>query len=233
MDDSAMIVVHATSTHDARVATKRGIDEATRYARSKGIPVAYLQDDTPQQFYFMEDCNPDYWVRSEGGEIHFDVSPAHIYIAGGHLEMCMSTALHEILYQWARKPKRNLTVTYLMDAIYSNGRMMDTSEPFYGEFARFINVVTHGRPAGEHWPKLTLLETLGIIMREEQQNWYLSQILPRWDRIFPESYQVELQLNDSPKRVLRASPDKHPPTLLFHFVDPAVNLSTTPFQRGY
>jgi len=224
--DSVMIVVHATSTHDARFATKRGVDEAVRFARIKKIPVIYLQDDTPEQFYFMEDCKPDYWVFSKGGEISFEIPPSHVYIVGGHLELCMSAALHDILDQWSRKPARNLTVTYLMDAIYSNGKLIDPSDPFYGDFLKFMNVVTYGRPGGEHWPKLSLLESMGIIAREDHELQYLKQVLPRWDRSFPDSYRVALQLNDSVKKVLRSAPGWKPPTLLFHFVDSALTLAT-------
>lgn len=226
--DSVMIVVHATSTHDARFATKRGVDEAVRYARIKKIPVIYLQDDTPEQFYYMEDCNPDYWVFSQGGEISFEVAPSHVYIIGGHLELCMSATLHDILRQWAKQPARNLTVTYLMDAIYSNGKLIDPADPFYDDFVKFMNVVTYGRPGGEHWPKLSLLESMGIIVREDHELEYLKQSLPRWDRTMPADYRVALQLNDSVKKVLRPAPGWKPPTLLFHFVDSALTLATLP-----
>jgi hypothetical protein len=232
--DAVMIVVHATSTNDARVATKRGVDEAVRFAKSQGIPVVYLQDDSPQQYYFMDDCHPDYWVSSQGGEITFTVLPSHVYIVGGHVEMCLSTALHDILLQWAQRPPHNLTVTYFMDAIYSNGKVIDPSDPFYKDFVRFLDVVTYGRPGGENWPKLTLLETMGIIIKEEDQLEYIRQILPRWDRTFPDTVRVEVQLNDSAKKVLRAAPGWHPPTLLFHFVDSALTeLSTTSTLRRY
>jgi len=229
--DSVMIVVHASSMHDARFSAKRGIDEAVSYAKSKRIPVIYLQDGSPGQLYFMEDCAPDHWVFSEGGEVSFDVSPSHVYIAGGHLELCMSTALHEILFQWVKKPARNLKVTYLMDAIYSNGKEIDPSDPFYNDFARFLNIVTYGRPGGEHWPKLNLLETMGIIISQDHQLEYIKQILPRWDRTFPKTYRVEVKLNDSVTKVLRPAPGWNPPTLSFHFVDSAVNLSS-PHRSG-
>src|SRR5512133_1996399 len=78
--DSVMIVVHATSTYDARFSTKRGIDEAVRFAKGRKIPVVYLQDDTPEEFYFTEDCSPSYWVYSDAGEISFDIAPSHVYI---------------------------------------------------------------------------------------------------------------------------------------------------------
>ncbi|MDP2196612.1 MAG: hypothetical protein Q8J72_11585 [Rhodocyclaceae bacterium] len=230
--DAVMIVTHSTSTHDARFSTKRGLDEAVRFAKDNRIPIIYLQDDTPEAFYFMEDCAPDYWVFSQGGEISFDVTPSHLYIVGGHLELCMSATLHDVLYQWARRAPRNLTVTYFMDAIYSNGKLVEPDMPFYNDFQRFMGVVTYGRPGGEHWPKLSLLETMGIIVREDHEMEFLKQALPRWDTTFPASYRVELQLNDSVKKVLRPAAGWHPPTLLFHFVDSALNFTTPPPANG-
>lgn len=231
--DSVMIVVHATSTHDARFSTKRGVDEAVRFARERRIPVIYLQDDSPEQFYFMEDCNPDYWVFSQGGEIRFEVPPTHVYVAGGHLELCLSATLHDILYQWAKRPPRNLTVTYLMDAVYSNGKLIDPKDPFYGDFVKFLDVVTYGRPGGEHWPKLSLLESMGIIVRQDHELAYLKEVLPRWDTTFPASYRIELQMNDSVKKVLRPAPGWRPPTVLFRFVDSALWLSAPHLPPGY
>jgi hypothetical protein len=57
--DAVMIVVHATSTFDSRFSTKRGTDEAIRFAKYNRIPLIYLQGDSPEEFYFMEDCAPD------------------------------------------------------------------------------------------------------------------------------------------------------------------------------
>jgi hypothetical protein len=224
--DAVMIVVHQSSTYDARFSTKRGVDEAVRYAKAQKIPVIYLQDDTPDEFYFMEDCHPDFWVFSAGGEISFDVTAGNLYIVGGHLELCMSAALHDIIYQWAKRAPRNYTITYLMDAIYSNGKMIDPSDPFYHDFDRFLSVIAYGRPGGEHWPKLSLLETMGIIRNEEHELNYIKQILPRWDTTFPENYRIEVQLNNSVKKVLRSAEGWFPPTVLFHFVDSALLLAT-------
>lgn len=223
--DSVMIVVHESSTFDARFSTKRGADEAIRFAKERRIPVIYLQDETPDEYYFMEDCQPDYWVFSGGGEISFDVTPSHVYIIGGHLELCMSAALHDILLQWSRRAPRDFTITYFMDAIYSNGKMVDPGDPFYKDFVRFMDIVTYGRPGGEHWPKLTLLETMGIIINPEHELNYIGQILPRWDRTFPENYQVEVDLNGF-RRVLRKGPGLMPPTVRFRFFDSALSLSS-------
>jgi len=230
--DSVMIVVHGTSSYDARLSSKRGLDQAVRFAKDRKIPVVYLQDETPDEYYFMEDCAPDYWAFSAGGEINFDVLPAHLYIAGGHLELCMSAALHDIILQWAKRPARSYTITYFMDAIYSNGKMIEPSDPYYGDFSRFMGIVTHGRPGGEHWPKLSLLETMGIIVREDHELEYLKKILPRWDTTFPRNYRIEVQLNGSLKKILRAAPGWSPPRVLFQFVDSSLNHPDSTMPRG-
>jgi hypothetical protein len=116
-------------------------------------------------------------------------------------------------------------VTYLMDAIYSNGRMIEPTDPFYADFDRFMGIVTWGRPGGEHWPKLSLLETMGIIRREDHELDYIRKILPRWDRTFPDRYRIAVKMNDSVAKVLRSAPGWHPPTVMFRFVDSALTLS--------
>lgn len=231
--DSVMIVVHESSTYDARHSTKRGVDAAVRFAKERRIPVIYLQDDTPGEYYFMEDCEPDYWVYSGGGEITFPVKPANLYIVGGHLELCMSTALHDIIHQWAqRQPPRNYTITYFMDAIYSNGKMIDPSDPFYKDFERFMGIVTYGRPGGEHWPKLSLLETMGIIVDEANELEYIRQILPRWDTTFPDNYRVTVKMNDSVEKVLRTAPGWNPPSVRFLFLDSAIRYEDPMVRLG-
>jgi len=219
--DAVMIVVHESSTYDPRHASKRGVDDAVKFAKLNRIPVIYLQDDSPEAFYSMDDCNPDYWVHSAGGEISFDVTAGHVFIVGGHLELCMSTALHDIIEQWAKRAPRNYQITYLMDAIYSNGKLIEQSAPYYKDFERFMSIVTYGRPGGEQWPKLSLLETMGIIRSKELEINYAAQALPNWDRTFPRHYRVEVQVNQSPKKILRPADGFNPPTVLFHFVDSA------------
>jgi hypothetical protein len=66
---------------------------------------------------------------------------------------------------------------------------------------------------------------MGIIRREEHELDYIRKILPRWDRTFPSNYRIAAKMNDSVTKVLRAAPGWHPPTILFHFVDSALNLT--------
>lgn len=219
-----MIVTHASSNDDGRLATKLGVDEAVRFAKSKRIPVVYLQDDRPETNYFMEDCSPDYWVFSEDGGIRFDVPPSHVYTIGGHLEDCQSQTLHDVLLNWARKPARNLTVTYFMDAIFSNGKLIEESDPYYRDYSRFMEIVTYGRPAGALYPKLTLLETMGIIIKEAQQKKYLKRVLPRYERTLVADYRVEMRVNESIPKVLQRGRSARPPVLRFQFIDSAANV---------
>jgi len=222
--DAVLIVTHASSVHDARLSTKRGVDEAIQFAKSRRIPVVYLKDDTPGRYYFMEDCRPDYWVYSSAGEIRFDVLPSHVYVAGGHLEFCLAATLNDLVRVWSRQPQRNLTVTYLMDAIYSNGNSVEETDPYYADFQKFMGIVSYRRPGGEHWPKLTLLETMGVIQNETHEFQYLTKILPHYARVLPSDYRVELKFNGSVVKVLRPARGWNPPTLRFNFVDSAINL---------
>lgn len=220
-DTPVMIVTHASATFDPRYSAKYGIDQAIRYARSHKIPRIYLVDESPFDLYYMDDCEPDYWVQSQGGEIEFEVVPTQIYAVGGHLELCLSRSLNEIIYQWARKPARNMSVTLFMDAIYSNGRSVEATDRYYSDFSAFMGVLSYGRPGGERWPKLNLLEMTGVIKRMTDDMQFLEKVLPRWDRTFSKDYRVELQLNDDVPRVLRAGTGRDPARLLFHFVDSA------------
>jgi hypothetical protein len=221
--DAALVAVHVSQAYDARYVSKPGADAAVKLARDKGVPRIYLRDDGPAG-YFLEDCDPDHWVLSQDGDITFPLDVAHLIVIGGHLEMCMSTALHDVLLQWSRLPPRNREITLPMDAIYSNGKVIDLDDSFYDDFMRFMGVVTYARPGGEHWPKLTLLETMGIVKRPARQVDYLRQVLPRWDRTFDASWRVEMVLNDGRPEVLRPGKGWRPPTLRFHFIDTVASL---------
>ncbi len=227
--DTVLIVTHATAFHDARYATKHGVDAAVRFAKAHRIPVVYLQDDESPELYFADDCRPDYWVRSRDGEVAFDIPATQVLVAGGHLELCLSKTLHDVLERWAAQPPRNRALVYLMDAIYSNGRFVEQDDPYYAELQRFMGIVTYGRPGGETWPKLSLLETMGVIGRLQREQEYLRRILPHWERTMPENVRVKVHLNGTKKEVLRAGTGARPPTLLFQFMDSAEQLEQSPF----
>jgi hypothetical protein len=227
---AVLIVTHASYGFDARLSSKRGIDEAVRYARRNDMPVIYLEGDEQPEQYFVDDCEPDYRTFSEGGELPLEIHSREVYAVGGHIEICMSQTLHDVLQSWARNPVPRQRMTLFMDGVYSNGKSIQPDDPYYEAFTTFIGIVTYGRPGGESWPKLNLLETLGIIVAPLQQYAYLERILPHYERTFPSNYRVELQLNDAPPRVLQKGSSRNPPIFQFRFVDSALGLEEKPLQ---
>ena len=124
--------------------------------------------------------------------------------------------------------KKVFRESYLMDGIYSNGKSIDESDSYYREYLRFMGVVNYGRPAGEHWPKLSLLEIMGIILTEKKELEFLTKTLPHYERTLAQSYKVELKHNDA-VQVLRKAPGWRPPTLRFEFLDSALEMAKQQF----
>ncbi len=224
-----LIATHASASFDAEYSAKRGIDEAVRFARDRNMQIVYLQDDRDDPKFYADDCKPDYWAYSEGGEIGFSIPSNHVYLVGGHLELCMANTLNQLLDKWSKEPIGDRTVEVLMDGVYSNGRSVDESTPYYSDMMRYVQIRSYGRPAGEHWGKITMLETMGVIIKEAQQYRYLESILPQWRRSLPAGYRVELRLNDSSPHVLQQGNGARSPVLRFQFVDSAVTLIAKEF----
>ena len=225
--DAVLVVTHATAFHDPRYASKPGIDAAVRFAKAHAIPVVYLQDDGAPELWFTEDCRPDHWVRSQDGELGFDLPP-NVLVAGGHLELCLSTTVHEVMLRWSKAPRRHHALVYLMDAIYSNGKWIDPADPWYDDFQRFLGIVSYGRPGGEAWPKVNLLETMGVIGRLNREREFLRRILPHWERTFDEDVRVKVKLHGTTREVLREGAGGRAPTIAFQFVESVADLDEAP-----
>lgn len=223
-DEAALILTHASVSFDPRYATKPGVDAATVMARRRQMPVIYLEEaETPEQ-YFAADCEPDYRIYSEEGELPIDIRSTDVHVAGGHLELCLKRTVQDILASWSRHPAPRLQMTFLMDAIYSDGSALRKSDPYNEMAQRFMSVVGYGRSGPTSWAKLTLLETLGIIGNDERRYDYLQRILPPLEYGLPAAYRVELQLNDAPPRILRRGTAGSSMLLRFRFVDSAAQL---------
>ena len=225
--EALMIVTHPTAKYDPRLASKRGVEDALRFARAKRIPVVYLADrgNASADHYFIDDCSPDYWVYSEEGEVRFDVRATHLYVVGGHLEVCLSNTLSDVLQKWSKQPGQNRVVTYFMDGIYSNGRGIGASDPYHWGYMTFLNAVAYGKPHDEQWAKITLLETMGLIANPARQHDYLRRMLPFYQKMLPSDYRVEVELNGTPARVLQPGRGARPPVLTFQFIDSALAVS--------
>lgn len=222
--DAVLLVTHASSTYDTRLSSKRGIDKAVSFAKSKGIPVIYLQDNTPAEKYFTADCSPDYRVFSRDGELPFEVKASRVYVVGGHIEQCLSRTIEGVINSWARQQTRNLSLTFLMDSIYSTGELVEESDPYYDAFSQFRRIIAHRRTDADPMPKLTLLETLGVIDQEESEIEFLARTLPNSGEVLTSRYKVELSLNSMLTRQIEAEPEGAIARIRFNFVDSADRL---------
>ncbi len=224
--DSLLILTHASTKYDGRLATKYGVDRATRFARRHGIPMVYLQDDADESNYFTEDCSPQYWLYSASGELGFEVQSSNVYVAGGHLEQCLFTTINEVISSWAGQEKRDISLTYLMDAIYSSGELIRDSDEYSTDYGMFMRVLNYGRAEDAPWPKITLLETAGLIRQQDRVVEYMKRTLPDFRSSLSRNYRVELYLNDDEVAVLQDPPVWDTPVLKIHFVDSALKLDS-------
>jgi len=217
--DAVLLVTHASSTYDTRLSSKRGVDKAVSFAKSKGIPVIYLQDNTPAEKYFTADCSPDYRVFSRDGELPFELKASRVYVVGGHIEQCLSRTIEDVINSWARQQIRNLSLTFLMDSIYSTGELVEESDPYYDAFSQFRRIIAHRRTHADPLPKFTLLESLGVIDQEESEIEFLTRALPNSGKVLTPVYEVELSLNNTLTRKLRIAPEEATARIRFNFVD--------------
>lgn len=224
--DSLFIVTHASTKYDARLATKQGLDLATHLAKTHGIPMVYLQDDAVEANYFTEECAPEYWLYSANGELGFEVLSSHVYLAGGHLEQCLFTTVNDVILSWATQESRDLSMTFLMDAIYSSGELIRDGDEYSADYNTFMRILSHGRGDEGPWPKITLLETAGLINQQRNLVDYLKRALPNFANYLPRDYRVELYLNDEEVAVLKDPLLWSSPVLQIRFVDSAPRLDS-------
>jgi hypothetical protein len=224
--DSLMIVTHPADSYDPRLATKNGIELAVRFAQSHNIPVIFLADkaDGSASHYFIDQCNPTHWVYSENGELGFNVPARHIYLVGGHLEICLLNSIQEYISRWFPTHQGDFTVTYFMDAIYSNGSKVDRDSAFHNDYLNFITAISYGKAHPTSWTKITLLETMGLIVNESQQLMYAKKMLPFYERWVPTHYRTELKMNNATTQVIQKGKSPQSNRLLFEFLDSAFTL---------
>ncbi|MFM1788223.1 MAG: hypothetical protein RLZZ166_690 [Pseudomonadota bacterium] len=214
-----VLVTHPSKSFDPRLSSKRGTDELMRVAKVKDWTSFYLKDDDRIGQYFVDDCEPTAWVFSQDGELSFELSARDVYVAGGHLELCLSRSLHDLILQWAKAPPQSHRITFVMDGIYSNGKYFEEGKAGWDDLQKFFAVTNYRRPGGEAWPKLNLLESMGVIKSPVEQLEYLQTVLPRWDRTFDENWRVELIDDDDVVTVLQKGQGFSAPVMQFKFVD--------------
>lgn len=216
-----LIVTHASDAYDSRLASKRGLDALLASARRRRTQTVFLAGDEPARTHFAGDREAGPWVFSEGGELRFDVDATRVLLAGGHLEICLRKTMHDVIARWAQRPARDRTLVLVADAIYANGRDIDHESPQGQAVARFLDIVAHGRPGGEYWRKLTLLELMALVRPREARLQMLIDALPHWQRTMPADWRVEMRVDDE-RLVLRHPRGRAAATLCFEFMESAV-----------
>jgi len=103
-----------------------------------------------------EDASFNSWIKEYRPDENSINSQISYYDKGELLGMLLdleirrrsnnAKSLDDVMRIWSRQPRRNLTVTYLLDAIYSNGNSIEESDPYYARSRKFMGVVTYGRP---------------------------------------------------------------------------------------
>jgi hypothetical protein len=215
----ALIVTHPSTLWDGRYSSKAGMDAAVQFAKKRALPVIYLQGDYASNTYFFADCEPTYWVDSAGGEFSFDVTAEHIYSVGGHWELCQETTLRDLMRSWQKNlPGKNLTLTQVMDGIYTYGEHFKSNDSYYTDFSRFMEIIFYGNPR-DNWfvRKLSLLESMGIVKDSAQQIEFLKRNLPDF-RSF-KNYTVELWVNAVKVETLQAGKDASSPLMKLEFLN--------------
>jgi len=218
--DAVLIVTHPSTQWDGRLACKPGMDAAVQYAKKHGHQVVYLQDSMVQDTnptYFFADCDPTYWVSSEGGEFSFRIPVRHVYTVGGHWEACESETMSCLMSAWSAKTE-DLTITFVMDGIYTAG-WFTMPEAIQKRLKGFLNVVTYRNPRDE-WMigKLSLLELMGIAKDRRTQIQILRQVLPPYAEL-SRDYQVDLYLEGKKVATLQQGRGDHPPVLKIEYID--------------
>jgi hypothetical protein len=221
--DSALIVTHPSTQWDGRFASKLGMDATVKYAKGHKMPIVYLTDANSgngNDTYFFSDCNPTYWFHSSGGEFSFDVQARHVYSVGGHWELCQSTTMDDLMSKWSKLPPGDLVLTEVMDGIYSvPEKTIYPSDPYYNDYQTFMKIIMYGRPDAWPFPKINLLEAMGMIKDNiDLQVEYLERGLPPYGRL-GKAYTVELWLNDVKMKTLQKGQGSKPPRLKIEFVN--------------
>jgi hypothetical protein len=228
--DKLLIVTHPSTLWDGRFSSKAGMDAAVAFAKAHRFQSIYLAGEDSKDTYFFADCDPSYWVSSYGGEFSFSVTANHIYSVGGHWELCQATTQRDLFTNnWKLNRRENYTFTQVMEGLYMYGQHVQTSDPYYDEFSRFLEIVTYRNPRDPWYiKKLSLIEMMGIIKTPELQIEYLRRNLPPYQNLPPE-FEVQLVVNGQLIEILRKSSiTKNPPIMTLEFIDNLYSAGTIP-----
>ncbi len=219
-----LIVTHASEIWDTKRSSKKGIDKTIEYAKSNNLEIVYLASDEHRNGdSYVKDCNPTYWAKSSGGELHFPINSNHIISVGGKFEFCQGTTIAAIIFDnWGAKNKEDLVITQVLDSIYMVGSDIREDAPYY---TKYKNAVTEYIPHKSIYKggdivenPITLLQLRDIIKDQTQYISFLKNHLPFYQNIST-NYQIIFNYNNLVIEVIRKGIGFNPPTLTFEFID--------------
>ncbi len=216
--DDVLIVTHPATIWDWQFSAKNGVDNAVEFARKKNIPVIYLQDsyDGNSNKYFWNDCRPDYFVKSSGGEFSFKVPAKHVYSVGGHWEACQRTTLDDLMTAWADREGEDLTVTEVLDGIYAYSSYVTSFDSYYNAFQEFKRILQY--PSQRNDIRINLYQSKLLINDEAKLIEYLSRNLPSMYGKLAK-HRAEMHYNGKLVKVIRDGEGTKPGLLKLEFID--------------
>lgn len=227
--DSVVIVTHASTYWDGSFSSKAGINSAVAFGKRNHYPVIYLQDDARESepTYFYADCKPDYFVSSSAGEFSFEITASHVYTVGGHFEACQATSMASLM-RGVWKPlqqNKDVILTEVMDALYSDGSNVKEDDAYAADVQRFLEILSYNNPRDpiplQH---LNVLQTMGIIKKQSLQVAFLKRSLT-WLNGLQSKHKVDLYLNGQFIETIRAGKGSTPPTFKIEFKNSLYNES--------
>lgn len=219
--ESVVIATHPSTLWDGYFSSKAGMDSAVAFGKRNNYPVIYLQDDSSESkpTYFYSDCNPDYWIASSGGEFAFQVTASHVYTVGGHFEACQWTTMAQLMNgTWQPlQQNKDVTLTEVMDGIYSDGSYVKASDSYNKELESFFEILSYNNPRDKiPLQHLNILQTMGIIKSHALQVAFLKRSL-NWLGGLTTNHKVDLYMNGEFVETLRPGRGRSPPLFKLEF----------------
>lgn len=199
-----MLVTHASDIYDTFRVSSLGINKSIQWAKKKSFQVLYLQDGnkTRQNSYFYDDCEPDFFVNTETGELDIKYNAQYLVSAGGFWEACLSATIESIFRGWAAEAQINRNLVFVTDAIYTY------NSAFLGMGGRLLRAQI-----------VTLKTALNTLKTVQERNSLIRSHLQKFHAISQlRAYRVVYSINGSKEEVLYDSNIRNAPVLKIKFL---------------
>lgn len=203
-----LIVTHATSEFDEKNRAKRKTNETIQRFLNQNYNVVYLQGDAYPEKYYYQNCRPDYYVLSYGGEFFFDFSASEVTSIGGHWQACQLITTRKIISNMQEMPQKKFILTQVMEAIYTYGKIsVYREDPYYQKVMNKISSLETN--------KLTLQDIINEISNLDLKLDFLERMVDHFE--IPSNFHVEINYKNN-KKIIYQAPDKFTKSLIVEFI---------------